>query len=938
MDSKDGLEEELARLKIRLADLERTQAAEIKDLRSSIIRLEQGKASAEDIQKVVSPPRLPRSTEPIPSRPATPPPVPAAQAPVAETPTPAPALPATIEPAPLPKQEKGAVELQIGRVWLVRIGVVLLVTGLVLLGNYAYQNWIRDLSAGVRLAALYLSAFGITGTGWWLARGERMEKFGEVLIAGGMAFFYWCTFASHQVERLRVIESPVVAGLLLLGSAALILTISIRRKTPLTAMMGILMASYATTLQPVGWLAAASNLMLTAGGVFLMRRPGWGRVGAIGMVGIYASFFWWNLAGAAGGDLHPSGIGFVAASWALFALPGVVGLAGRFEGTFSARGLAWFVGINNAACFGLISLLWLALEYDAYWQVPTVFGLLLVALGALSRNRNAGSSTQLSQGIALLTMALLLKLQGYQLAAGLALEAVALAGAFWRFRRLPELAFSLLAMVGSVLLVFGEASTTTLSGGIVALLLAVATGLWCSGATRVEKGGTVQRIAGFGSIAGLAGASVVAFFGWILRLDLEWQAGLSAFIGLGLSSIYLLGGGRRWLPQIHLAATAFSVAAVVLMPLHLGLVGSLTYSAVATCAVAAAMLWERCSGHRGIPPITWLHALTFPLAMGIAIYHWDLGNALSLMLLAGAVPGMVLAFRWIKFRSLVVGSSLMLIVSLIFTLELGINQSGYGFLTTASALLALTFATYGGKPGWAGEKAVHGITRTLAVLTWLWAWTNMFDPEWVEIIPLTTLAIWLATRKLGLSNRPPEVLVLSVVSAMGFLISLATATWHHQTVPSISPGLGFVVSLGAVTFAPALVGVTHRHARRLIQGAFAVSTALWSTQAMATCFGWQAMAILWTTMGFAYVSVGLWRRMATLRHLGFALLTLSLAKLFLVDVWAFETFTRVMAFIALGVALVVLGFFYNHFATILKRLLASEEEETPPIEADHSTP
>ena len=79
-------------------------------------------------------------------------------------------------------------------------------------------------------------------------------------------------------------------------------------------------------------------------------------------------------------------------------------------------------------------------------------------------------------------------------------------------------------------------------------------------------------------------------------------------------------------------------------------------------------------------------------------------------------------------------------------------------------------------------------------------------------------------------------------------------------------------------------------------------------------------------LGFGLVSAGLWRKLAALRHAGFALLAISLVKLFAVDVWDFGAFTRVAAFLALGVALVVLGFFYNRFAEVLKKLLEGDGE------------
>ncbi len=57
---------------------------------------------------------------------------------------------------------------------------------------------------------------------------------------------------------------------------------------------------------------------------------------------------------------------------------------------------------------------------------------------------------------------------------------------------------------------------------------------------------------------------------------------------------------------------------------------------------------------------------------------------------------------------------------------------------------------------------------------------------------------------------------------------------------------------------------------------------------------------------------------------GFALLVISFCKLFAVDVWDFTAFMRVVSFIVLGAALILLGLFYNRFAETIKALLDDE--------------
>lgn len=100
--------------------------------------------------------------------------------------------------------------------------------------------------------------------------------------------------------------------------------------------------------------------------------------------------------------------------------------------------------------------------------------------------------------------------------------------------------------------------------------------------------------------------------------------------------------------------------------------------------------------------------------------------------------------------------------------------------------------------------------------------------------------------------------------------------------------------------------------------------AVWATQMLVWRHDWNAVSVLWTLLGFAAVSAGLWQRLRVMRQIGFVLLAMALIKIFAVDVWDFTAFMRVVSFIVLGVALILLGLFYNKFAPVLKRLLEEE--------------
>ncbi|HUS34696.1 MAG TPA: hypothetical protein VM680_05020, partial [Verrucomicrobiae bacterium] len=85
-----------------------------------------------------------------PRRPATPPPLPKTVPPIITaapeaihfTTTPPPLPPPAPEPAPVAAAaERESFEMKLGTFWFVRIGIVMVLTAMVFLGNYAYQHY-----------------------------------------------------------------------------------------------------------------------------------------------------------------------------------------------------------------------------------------------------------------------------------------------------------------------------------------------------------------------------------------------------------------------------------------------------------------------------------------------------------------------------------------------------------------------------------------------------------------------------------------------------------------------------------------------------------------------------------------------------------------------------------------------------------------------------
>ncbi|HKU94956.1 MAG TPA: DUF2339 domain-containing protein, partial [Vineibacter sp.] len=72
-------------------------------------------------------------------------------------------------------------------------------------------------------------------------------------------------------------------------------------------------------------------------------------------------------------------------------------------------------------------------------------------------------------------------------------------------------------------------------------------------------------------------------------------------------------------------------------------------------------------------------------------------------------------------------------------------------------------------------------------------------------------------------------------------------------------------------------------------------------------------SVVWLAFGAALLALGMWRRIPAARHAGMALVCLTIAKVFLVDMSGLSELLRVFSFLGLGAVLLALAFFYRRF-------------------------
>jgi uncharacterized membrane protein len=81
------------------------------------------------------------------------------------------------------------------------------------------------------------------------------------------------------------------------------------------------------------------------------------------------------------------------------------------------------------------------------------------------------------------------------------------------------------------------------------------------------------------------------------------------------------------------------------------------------------------------------------------------------------------------------------------------------------------------------------------------------------------------------------------------------------------------------------------------------------------------LTVTWSLLALAVFVLGFALQARLYRLAGMIFVTLAIARVFLVDVWQFDTLLRIVSFLVLGAVLLVLGFFYNRWTEKLRRWL-----------------
>jgi len=830
-------------------------------------------------------------------------------------------------------EEKGGFEMEVGRVWLVRLGILILLTGLVFLGNYAWTEIIGRLGPLGKLVMIYLAGGTLASLGWWVKRKrEELSAYGKVLIGGGIATAYYATYAAHFVEPLRAIASPLIGGTALMAVAGGIIWLANRMRSEAVAVVTVLLGFYTAAINPIAGFSLFSNLVLSVIAIVLLLRRQWLSISFLSMIGCYAAFAFWSyqqtgsllILSATNPSTFWTALLFPACYWLTFTVTTFVARSDTFpEGTRPV-----FLTLNNGGFFGLTAPLIATTYPQQFWLFAITYGAVLLGLAWLAARKDASESTfdgaYLSQGLGLLSLGLLFKFSGYQLAIILALQSITLLR-LSRFRHgLILQIFSGLSALGSTYIALGalvsNSPHSTLTGITVAAILIGAGWLF-----KAQRGlaGTVSfqyRAAGYVALALLVSGATV-LYGAPEGQILYWFAGVAALL---TASIYVLR-----MPEVTYGAQAFALAAAGAWLIEAAKHNLSLTPLLTTVALLGALMhwWSR---QRIVPMDAHLKIGTeafYALGTTGVLLLWTLirfpEKESLLTLPVGALC--LLAYAFITRAWPLAISSQFFSLATILAMVLDLSEPGSWWQITASLALFVSQAILIQACAHRAPADVVEHIRTYAQMLRVAALLiglgiiQVYVPEPWQFLVFSALAFGLFV--VGIRLAPGELLAAAALAS-------AMAAWHFiprnlfsgELRPTDFIGLGLILvaqQIGKRSPRAATVFNSHLQGLLIILGLLGLwlVTGRW----VATVQSGFLLTVAWSLFALLTFGAGVALRERLYRWIALGVLALAIGRLFLFDVWQLDTIFRILSFLVLGAVLLALGFLYNRLAGLIRK-------------------
>ncbi|BDS08115.1 hypothetical protein NT6N_31550 [Oceaniferula spumae] len=832
-----------------------------------------------------------------------------------------------------PAFNPGEWEINFGRVWLVRIGVLLLLTGLIFLSTYAYKNWLFNAGAGAKVTFFMAISLTLTGLGMWLEkRHEKFVQYGRVLASGGLAAGYYTIYAAHFTPSLKLIDSPVFAGLLLTLWAGAMLAYAVWKQSRVVAVMAIGLAFYGTVVNPAGWLSLFSALLLSSAGIWLMMRFKWVMIGLGTMLAAYVSHAFWL------GGVYPQvasesvRLTYLACYWLLFtvalAMPQAKEMPGKIQRIFCA--------VNNIAAWQLT--VFLIPQFTPHAQTGWIsigMGLLWLGLAAVAHRGKFWHHSLVPvfayQGILVASFGVLLEATGYTRFLLLAVEACILMA---RARSSMSKLLRWVA-VGIFVCALITASPVANGGVLAAWPSHAALALVCAGFTALMHFDVRRAVLVWGGDNDSAKLVPVlsALVTWIVLgygVFNQWStaAGVNGLwiTTTSLLLVYLLAKKPRWMADVSLTSLIPAMAGIIWYVIGHGRISA---GAALFPILGAAVFWylspriseawdKLLAGpHRAeSPPNTALESC-FSLALWIMVavaFGHHLESPKSWLVLGGvlALVGHA-AGEYTRRLSITVPALFFHAAAFAALAFYGTREPALGWMPSVMLLVHLTLT----------DVLWHQMDKLKlrgALSLGLVGTVGMHAFQEFDRPDLTMTALGLGLIAWAYHRKDHGMAMVGGVFPL--IIACLSASVMHGDQDWLRY-IPILATLGAhaLLWRETKDLENWKMCRFFLIGSSLACLFLTSSMHVLESFRGSGLAICWALLAALLFTAGLALRCRPYRLIGLFWLAAAVLHVVFIDVMKLETPGRILSFITLGLVLLALGFLYNRFQETIRKFL-----------------
>ena len=182
-----------------------------------------------------------------------------------------------------------AFEEVLGKNWLNKIGVVLIVLAVAYFGI----KGLAHLGPLGKVALSYAVALGLLGGGIFLERQPRYRLFSYAFIGGGWALLFWTTYALNHVDAMRIMASAA-ADLVLMFIVAMAMVIhTLRYRSQVVTGMAFLLAYWTVGLSNDDVYSLTAGAILALALVAIVIKMEWFELEVFGILSSYSNHVYW---------------------------------------------------------------------------------------------------------------------------------------------------------------------------------------------------------------------------------------------------------------------------------------------------------------------------------------------------------------------------------------------------------------------------------------------------------------------------------------------------------------------------------------------------------------------------------------------------------------------------------------------------------------------